>query len=76
LALQEWFEQFGAVPAVIAGDVMECVVARPPTTEAQSLALAAQQWLFCDDIVSQGTMSVRTLAIGLWRQPKWFFWWD
>jgi hypothetical protein len=75
-ALRDWFERFGAVPAAMSGDVMECVVARPPQTEVASLQLAAEQWLFCGDIVSQGTMSVRRLALELWRQPKWFFWWD
>jgi hypothetical protein len=75
-ALRDWFQRFGAVPAAMTGDVMECIVSRPPENEADSLELAADQWLFCDDIVSQGTMSVRRLAIELWRQPQWFFWWD
>jgi len=74
--LRDWFERFGAVPAVIAGAVMECVVARPPTNEEESLELAAEQWIFCADIVNQGTMSVRRLAIELWQRPQWFFWWD
>jgi hypothetical protein len=75
-ALHDWFDRFGAVPAVMTADVMECVVGRPPMTEPESLALAADQWLFCDDIVSQGCMSIHRLGIELWRSPKWYFWWD
>jgi hypothetical protein len=26
--------------------------------------------------VSQGTQSVRDLALEIWRSPHWFFWWD
>lgn len=74
--LRDWHDRVGAVPAAIAGDILECVVARPPMNEADSLELAADQWLFCDDIVSQGTMSFRRLAIELWRKPQWYFWWD
>jgi hypothetical protein len=74
--LREWFEHYGAEPAAMTGDVLECVVERAPKSEAECLELAADQWLFCEDIVSQGPMSVRRLAIELWRQPKWFFWWD
>jgi len=73
---RNWHERFGAAPACITQDVVECVVDRPPQDEPASMALAAEQWLFCEDIVSQGTQSVRNLAIGLWRSPKWFFWWD
>ena len=53
-----------------------CVVARPPQSEADSFELAVEQWLFCEDIVSQGCMPIRRLAIELSRKPKWFFWWD
>lgn len=73
---RNWNERFGAVPACITRDVVECVVAHPPQDEPASMELAAEQWLFCEDIVSQGTQSVRNLAIELWHSPKWFFWWD
>jgi Domain of unknown function (DUF4253) len=74
--LREWNRTHGAVPIAITGDVLECLVARPPETEAEAVALAIEQWLFCEDIVSQGTQSVRNLGIEIWRSPNWFFWWD
>lgn len=75
-ALREWGQRYGALPACMTGDVLECFVERPPESEEAAVTLAAEQWLFCEDIVSQGTQSVRALAIELWRAPQWFFWWD
>ena len=74
--LREWERAYGAVPVCVAGDVLECVVDRPPRTKEAAMTLAAEQWAFCDDIVSQGTGSVRRLAMELYRSPQWFFWWD
>lgn len=76
-ALREWRKEYGVRPAAITGDVLECVVIKDrPKTEAQSMKLAAEQWIFCEDIVGQGTQSVRKLAMDLWDSPTWFFWWD
>jgi hypothetical protein len=74
--LREWGKTYAAVPACMTGDVVECVVDRPPQTEEDAFALAAEQWIYCDDIVSQGTGKVRHLAIEIWKSPTWFFWWD
>lgn len=75
-ALREWQKEYGAVPACITGDVLECAVVKRPQSEAEAMKLAAEQWIFCDDIVSQGTQTVRKLAMEIWRSPTWFFWWD
>ncbi len=74
--LREWHKEYGAHPACITGDVLECVVVNRPQTEPHSMKLAAEQWIFCEDIVAQGTQSVRKLAMEIWRSPTWFFWWD
>jgi len=74
--LREWHKEYNARPVCITGDVLECVVVNRPQTEADSLRLAAEQWIFCEDIVGQGTQSVRKLAMEIWRSPNWFFWWD
>lgn len=74
--LREWHNEYNAVPACITGDVLECAVVKRPQTEAEAMKLAAEQWIFCDDIVSQGTQSIRKLAMEIWRSPNWFFWWD
>jgi len=74
--LREWHKEYNAVPACITGDVLECAVVKRPQTEGEAMKLAAEQWIFCDDIVSQGTETVRRLAMEIWRSPNWFFWWD
>jgi hypothetical protein len=74
--LREWHKEYSAVPACITGDVLECAVVKRPQTEAEAMKLAAEQWIFCDDIVGQGTQTVRKLAMEIWRSPNWFFWWD
>jgi hypothetical protein len=74
--LREWGTEYGAVPIAITGDVLECIVDRPPQTQEAAFKLAAEQYIFCDDIVGQGTQTVRRLAMEIWRSPTWFFWWD
>lgn len=74
--LREWNKRFGAVPACMTNSVLECIVDRPPRSETDCLALAAEQWILCDDIVGQGTQSVHKLAAELSASPHWFFWWD
>jgi hypothetical protein len=74
--LREWRNEYRAAPACITGDVLECAVINRPQTEAQAMKLAAEHWIFCEDIVGQGTQSIRKLAMEIWRSPKWFFWWD
>jgi len=73
---KKWHEQYGAVLACIKGNVMEFTVDRPPKSEAQSLLLATEQFLYCPDIVYQGGGSVATLARLLEGRRHWFFWWD
>lgn len=75
-ALKDWQTRFDAVPICITDSVLECFVGKPPSSEADCTALAAEQWVLCEDIVSQGTQSVRALAVELQSSPGWFFWWD
>ena len=74
--LRDWGRRYGAVPACITHDIIECVVARPPWTRDDARALAAEQFVYCGDIVSQGTGTVERLAAELWASPMWYFWWD
>jgi hypothetical protein len=74
--MRNWERRFGAVPAVISNDTIELFVSRPPETEEETLGLAAEQYAYCDDIVGQGTQTVRRLAMEIWQSPQWYFWWD
>jgi hypothetical protein len=71
-----WKAKYGAEIATMAADVVEFTVANPPTDHAQATELAWQQFLYCEDIVSQGVGSVATLAEALKGSTRWYFWWD
>jgi len=70
-----WFELYGAVPAVITHDVLECMVPEP-VSEEQAKQLALEQYTFCPDIVEQGVGSVGALEKSLSVSTVWYFWWD
>ena len=74
--LRDWGRRFGAAPACVTHDVIECLVTRPPQTPDEARALAREQFIYCGDIVTQGVRTVERLALELWRAPTWFFWWD
>jgi hypothetical protein len=71
-----WEQRYGAKVACIAGDVVEFTVERPPRTQAEAMTLARQHFVYCRDIVHQGTNTIETLAATLLKAPVWFFWWD
>lgn len=71
-----WGEKYGATVACIADDVIEMKVTRPPTTRDAALELAKEQYLYCADIVDQGTETIEALAASLQNADAWFFWWD
>lgn len=70
-----WFEEYGAVPAVMTRDVLEFDLPAPIPKE-RAMELAMEQYTFCSDIVDQGCGSIGMLADSLWQSDKWFFWWD
>lgn len=72
---QYWYEKYGAVPACIGFDTLECIVPKP-VSEADAMALAKEQYAFCSDIVEQGMGSISALAEELKQSTVWYFWWD
>jgi hypothetical protein len=74
--LKRWNGKYGADVATVAGDILEMRVKRPPTSRAEALALAKEQFVYCSDIVLQGTETIDALAANLLNSPAWFFWWD
>lgn len=75
-ALRDWHTRYGAEPVGISGDVINLRVARRPPTRDEALALAREQFLYCEDLVLQGTETFAPLAAGLMRSDWWYFWWD
>lgn len=74
--LRHWYEQYGAELVVMTNDILEFAVTRPPQTRDQALALAREQYGYCNDIVTQGTETISNLAASLLDSKVWFFWWD
>jgi hypothetical protein len=71
-----WNDCYGISVAAIARDIIELEVQRPPSNKEQALKLAEQQFIYCPDIVYQGTETIARLGSGLLNSRVWFFWWD
>jgi hypothetical protein len=71
-----WQANYGAEITGMSGDVIECIVANPPSNRNDAIALAWEQYWYCADIVDQGCGSVANLAATLVNSPYWYFWWD
>lgn len=74
--MKYWNEKYGANIISITGDTIECTVDNPPTTKEEAMALAREQFLYCEDIVTQGCGSISALAGTLLNAKYWYFWWD
>lgn len=73
--LQDWSARHGVEIFAICGDVMECTIARPPADREDARVLAREQFMYCPDIVYQGTESIGMLAASLVNSRAWYFWW-
>jgi hypothetical protein len=71
-----WQQCWDAEVVGITRDVVEIRVGNPPSNKVDALKLAKQQYLYCEDIVDQGTRTLESLAAGLLDGTSWFFWWD
>src|SRR5262249_11397026 len=48
---RQWQERYGAEITGMSGDVVECVVSKPPTDRKDATSLAREQYWYCADIV-------------------------
>ncbi|MGC4119653.1 MAG: DUF4253 domain-containing protein [Myxococcales bacterium] len=76
LVLRSWRDRYDARLVFLGPDTLELSVRRPPSTPAEVKRVTREQFLYCEDIVVQGTGSVVALAQSLYKAPRWFFWWD
>jgi hypothetical protein len=70
-----WAEHYGAEVVSITGNAVQCYVRSPPETREIGLRLAREQYIYCPDIVNQGTRSIAQLAAGLIDSRCWYFGW-
>jgi Domain of unknown function (DUF4253) len=73
---RHWQRTYGAELACMSRDIIEMSAGRRPSTQKEAIALATEQFLYCPDIVEQGTRTIETLAACLMASELWFFWWD
>ena len=73
--LRSWEDRFGAVLVGMGFDVMQLVVAAPPTDPVQAELLAREHYAFCPDNVEQGVGSLEEY-VPLVMGNEWYFWWD
>ena len=69
-----WFEQYGAVPAVMSHDELELLLPAPIDKE-KAMDLAVEMYGFCPDM-DQNFDEIGALADSLWQSTVWYFWWD
>jgi len=73
---RHWQEKYGAVLISAKYDVLEFLVARPPEEKKAAKMLAREQFIYCTDIVHQGSETMNNLAATLLKGKLWYFWWD
>lgn len=71
-----WQQSWGAEVVGITHDIVEMYVRKPPSNKVDALKLAKQHYLYCQDIVDQGTQTLEALAAILLGSTVWHFWWD
>ncbi|MBB5020203.1 hypothetical protein HNQ59_003520 [Chitinivorax tropicus] len=73
---RKWGEEYGARVVAVTSSTIEFEVERPPRTRDEAITLAKEQYVYCIDIVEQGTETIEQLAASLLNGRTWFFWWD
>lgn len=76
--LRSWEDRFGIRVVALGFDTLTVTVGRPPTTEAEALALAAEHFAFCPDNIYQTSLDslVKYANGALLGRETWSFWWD
>jgi hypothetical protein len=74
--LARWEFMYAAEIVGMTRDTLELTVGNPPTAPGEALDLAYEQLGYCEDIVTQGTLTLERLAATLLDGRVWFFWWD
>ena len=73
---RRWGVDHGAVQISNTYEIIEFHIARPIDDRDQAMKVAFDQYLYCNDIVDQGTDTVEGLASSLMGSRYWYFWWD
>lgn len=69
-----WYEQYGAIPAMITYDTLAFYLETPVTNRQTAKALAREQVAFCDGVFEMGGPVL--YAASVLNSNFWSFWWD
>jgi hypothetical protein len=76
IMLRRWSEKYGAELVGMTDDVINLRIKKRPATRDEAIELAQEMYLYCADIVDQGTGDISKLAASLMVSDYWYFWWD
>ena len=76
--LRYWHKRYGANLFAQGGDMLECTVDRPPTSQEAALSLAREHLTYALGTLGEFGRgnSVPELAAALLNSRHWLFWWD
>jgi hypothetical protein len=75
-ALRSWRDRYGVELVGMNFDTLNLRADRSPRTRDVALALAREQYDYCNDIVDQGAGTLSAYAASLMALRWWYFWWD
>ncbi len=75
---KKWYQQCGAVPAVLSHDTMEFLIEHPIQEKQTAYEIAKEHYVFCPDCLDQctATGTLADIAHAIYQSSTWFFWWD
>jgi hypothetical protein len=76
VVLRSWEERFGVVVVGVGFDTLTMAVRQPPATADEALAIAAEHYAACPDLVWQGAVDIKTYAATFHSETTRNFWWD
>jgi hypothetical protein len=74
--LKRWHDRHGAELVGLGGETIELWVPRPPADRPTVLAVAEEQYWYCQDVIDQGVLTLDALAAVQVPSRRWYFWWD
>lgn len=73
---KKWYEEYGAVPCAVSYDTVQYYLDTSVTGNEALEELKKEQFMYCQDIVTQGSGSLENLKLSIKGSKFWFFWWD
>jgi hypothetical protein len=72
---KHWYQRYGAEIIVATNNIIELWISKPLKTRDQSLKVAREQFIYCNDLIDRRFGTLSELASNLLDAPYWSFWW-